>query len=108
MLGDPRFDEDHYQQKVELLVQERVAVVSFTFGCPAPSVVERLQRVGFEVRADLVSGDSAFWVQLTPGQVEALGLVPGSDVWVRPARGAAAIVPAPTAAVAPVLDEALR
>ncbi len=30
--GRPRFDEDHYQQKVELLVQG-VAVVSFTFGC---------------------------------------------------------------------------
>src|SRR3954452_10803309 len=69
-----------------------------------PARVDRLQRVGFEVRADLVSGDWPFWVQLTPGQVEALELAPGSDVWVRPARGAASIGAAtPTA---PVLQPA--
>src|SRR3954454_9879713 len=67
---------------------------------PFPARVDRLQRVGFEVRADLVSGDSPFWVQLTPGQVEALELGPGSDVWVRPARGAATIgLATPTAPV---------
>ncbi|HET9871637.1 MAG TPA: sulfate ABC transporter ATP-binding protein [Propionibacteriaceae bacterium] len=53
--------------------------------------VERLQRVGFEVRADLRSSESAFRVQLTPGQVEALDLHEDSQVWVRLARGAAAI-----------------
>ena len=68
--------------------------------------MQRLQRVGFEVRADLVSEDSTFWVQLTPGQVEALGLGVGSAAWVRPARGAATI-PAAGAPV-PVLDEAVR
>jgi hypothetical protein len=52
-----------------------------------------LQRVGFEVRADLRSGPSAFWVQLTPGQVEALNLREGAPVWVRPSRGAASIDP---------------
>ena len=31
-LGDPRFENDHYLQKVQLLVQKRVAVVSFSFG----------------------------------------------------------------------------
>ena len=55
--------------------------------------VERLQRVGFEVRADLRSGDSGFWVQLTPGQVEALNLREGAPVWVRPSRNAATIDP---------------
>ena len=58
-----------------------------------PADVERLQRVGFEVRADLRSGHSAFWVQLTPGQVEALNLREGAPVWVRPSRGAASIDP---------------
>jgi sulfate transport system ATP-binding protein len=80
------------------------------FDTPQPSTtparVQRLQRVGFEVRADLVAEDSTFWVQLTPGQVEALGLGVGSAAWVRPARGAATI-PATSAAV-PVLDEAVR
>ena len=54
--------------------------------------VDRLQRVGFEVRADLYAGDSAFWVQLTPGQVDSLDLAADSEVWVRPAQGAATIV----------------
>jgi sulfate/thiosulfate transport system ATP-binding protein len=53
--------------------------------------VERLQRIGFEVRADVRSADSNFWVQLTPGQIEAMGLTEGAPVWVRPARGAATI-----------------
>jgi len=56
-----------------------------------PARVERLQRVGFEVRADASAGAERFWLQLTPGQVEALELSPGSPVWVRPARGAATI-----------------
>jgi sulfate transport system ATP-binding protein len=55
--------------------------------------VEKLQRVGFEVRANLSSADSRFWVQLTPGQVETLDLAAGSTIWVRPARGAATIRP---------------
>ncbi len=55
--------------------------------------VLRLQRIGFEVRADLRSGDSSFWVQLTPGQVDALDLVAGSRVWVRPSRRAAGVLP---------------
>jgi sulfate transport system ATP-binding protein len=60
--------------------------------------VERLLRVGFEVRADLRSGDARFWVQLTPGQVESLDLTVGSRVWVRPSRGAATIAPSPQSA----------
>lgn len=48
-LGDPRFDDDHYKRKVELLTQERVPVVSFTFGCPTPVVVQQLQAVGTSV-----------------------------------------------------------
>ncbi|HEX8510381.1 MAG TPA: TOBE-like domain-containing protein, partial [Propionibacteriaceae bacterium] len=53
--------------------------------------VGRLQRVGFEVRADLETSGAPCWVQLTPGQVESLDLAVGSAVWVRPARGAATI-----------------
>jgi len=56
-----------------------------------PARVEKLQRVGFEVRANLRHQDAAFWVQLTPGQVETLGLVEDAAVWVRPASGAATI-----------------
>jgi sulfate transport system ATP-binding protein len=55
------------------------------------ATVEKLQRVGFEVRADLREGDARFRLQLTPGQVESLNLGEGSQVWVRPARTAATI-----------------
>jgi sulfate/thiosulfate transport system ATP-binding protein len=48
-----------------------------------PAMVTRIQRVGFEVRAEL--GDSGTWVQLTRGQNEALELTEGSRVWLRAA-----------------------
>ena len=48
--------------------------------------VTRLQRVGFQVRADFRVGGSEPWAQLTRGQADALDLRPGSRVWVRPAR----------------------
>ncbi len=47
--------------------------------------VNRLQRVGFEVRAEMVTGtDAATTVQLTRGQSEALNLTEGVAVWLRP------------------------
>jgi sulfate/thiosulfate transport system ATP-binding protein len=51
----------------------------------AEAEVTRLQRVGFEVRAELRSGTSVPWAQLTRGQAEALELRPGSRVWLRAA-----------------------
>ena len=47
--GDPRHDDDGYEEKLDLLAEERVAVVSFTFGAPDPSVVERLHAVNSDV-----------------------------------------------------------
>ena len=34
-LGEPRYEDDDWERKLELVLDERVAVVSFTFGCPA-------------------------------------------------------------------------
>jgi nitronate monooxygenase len=48
-LGSPRFEDDHLEAKLELLVTERPAVVSFTFGCPSADVVERLHEVSVAV-----------------------------------------------------------
>src|SRR4051812_35787790 len=42
-LGDPRFDDDGWGEKLELLVEEPVEVVSFTFGCPPSEVIQRLR-----------------------------------------------------------------
>jgi sulfate transport system ATP-binding protein len=47
--------------------------------------VTRLQRIGFEVRAELRSDDDRPWAQLTRGQAESLELTEGSRVWVRAA-----------------------
>jgi nitronate monooxygenase len=45
-LGEPRFDDDDWEAKLELVCAERPAVVSFTFGCPAAGVFERLRGAG--------------------------------------------------------------
>lgn len=43
------YGTDHLEDKLALLVAEPVAVVSFTFGCPDPVAVARLQEVGSTV-----------------------------------------------------------
>jgi sulfate transport system ATP-binding protein len=48
-----------------------------------PAEITRLQRIGFEVRAELRVGDEQPWAQLTRGQAEAMELVDGARVWVR-------------------------
>ena len=48
-----------------------------------PGEIVRLQRIGFEVRAELRVGDEQPWAQLTRGQAEALELTEGRRVWVR-------------------------
>ena len=57
-LGEPRYTDDDWQAKIELLLRERVPVVSFTFGCPEPQLIEALHDAGSEV-----------WVTVTaPGE----------------------------------------
>ena len=53
-LGEPRFDDDEWEAKLDVLETERPAVASFTFGCPAPAVVSRLH-----------DNDVAVWVTIT-------------------------------------------
>jgi nitronate monooxygenase len=48
-LGEPRFDDDAFAAKVEALVAEPVAVVSFVFGLPGPAAVQRLRAAGSDV-----------------------------------------------------------
>lgn len=48
-----------------------------------PARVERLVRLGFEVRADLVAGGEELWVQLTRGEADRLRLEPGTEVHLR-------------------------
>ncbi|UQX86770.1 sulfate ABC transporter ATP-binding protein [Jatrophihabitans telluris] len=71
---------------IEVLTADHVGSVQAT--------ITRLQRIGFEVRAEFDAGDSAPWVQLTRGQAEALELAEGSAVWLRPASRASTLVAA--------------
>jgi nitronate monooxygenase len=60
-LGTPRWDDDRYSEKLELVAAERVPVVSFTFGCPSREDVDRLH-----------DADVAVWVTVTtPGEAQA-------------------------------------
>lgn len=60
-LGHPRWDDDSYRAKFDLLLAHRVPVVSFTFGLPSDTDVERLHAAG-----------SAIWVTVTtPAEAQA-------------------------------------
>jgi nitronate monooxygenase len=58
-LGEPVSDDDDFTAKVELVARERVAVASFTFGCPPPSVVARLHEAGCDVWVTVTNPDEA-------------------------------------------------
>jgi nitronate monooxygenase len=62
-LGEPRYDDDDWERKLQLVGDERVAVVSFTFGCPAAGVVERLHKLGIAVWVTVTSVAEAIVAQ---------------------------------------------
>ena len=64
-LGEPRHDDDRWEEKLALARDERVPVVSFTSGCPDPAEVARLRDAG-----------SAVWVTVTTA-AEAVSAVDG-------------------------------
>jgi len=58
--GEPRPDDtDDWERKVDLVLRERVPVVSFTFGLPGRAVVGALQRAGIETVATVTDVDEA-------------------------------------------------
>jgi nitronate monooxygenase len=67
-LGDPRFDDDDWEAKLELMRAERPAVVSFTFGCPAGEVVDELH-----------GADVAVWVTVTSAEEARVAHEAGAD-----------------------------
>jgi nitronate monooxygenase len=69
-LGEPRYDDDAWKAKLDLVRAERVPVVSFTFGCPDGSVVGSLRDAGCEVWVTVTSQDEA--VAATDAGAEAL------------------------------------
>ncbi|HEX4722438.1 MAG TPA: nitronate monooxygenase [Pseudonocardiaceae bacterium] len=57
--GDPHWDDDGYQAKIDLLVATAVPVVSFTFGLPESADVHRLHEAGAEVVVTVTTPDEA-------------------------------------------------
>ncbi len=60
-LGDPIHDDDAFDAKVEVVLAERPAVVSFSFAWPPAEVVDRLQGAGIEVWVTLNDASEAAW-----------------------------------------------
>jgi nitronate monooxygenase len=70
-LGAPRFDDDHWAAKLDLLIEDPVPVVSFVFGCPSAETVHALHGAGSEV-----------WVTVTTPPEAAAAEAAGADVLV--------------------------
>lgn len=48
-VGEARYHDDAYFEKLALVGSQRPAVASFTFGCPEPERIEALRQAGVEV-----------------------------------------------------------
>ena len=57
--GEPRSDDDHFGAKIDALLAEPVPLVSFTFGCPAPGLVESLHGAGSQVWVTVTGTEEA-------------------------------------------------
>jgi nitronate monooxygenase len=54
-LGKPRFDDDSFADKLELVCKRAIPVVSFTFGAPPRQAVDELHAAGSEVWVTVTS-----------------------------------------------------
>jgi nitronate monooxygenase len=59
IVGDPSWDDDHYDGKIAALLAAPPPVVSFTFGCPSAEVVAALQGSGAIVVVTVTSAGEA-------------------------------------------------
>lgn len=58
-LGEPRSDDDDWAAKLDLLAESPVALVSFTFGCPAPEDIARVKQSTGEAWVTVTTADEA-------------------------------------------------
>ena len=54
-LGEPRHDDDGWEDKLAVAEAERVPLVTFTFGCPEPAVFDRMHAAGAEAWVTVTS-----------------------------------------------------
>jgi nitronate monooxygenase len=70
-VGEPRYGDDDWSAKLDLLLGDPVPVVSFTFGCPDREVIDRFRQAGSEV-----------WVTVTSPEEASQAETAGADVLV--------------------------
>jgi nitronate monooxygenase len=58
-LGEPRWDDDAFDAKIDLLVAAGAHTVSFTFGCPSPDILRRLRDGGARTAVTVTNADEA-------------------------------------------------
>ena len=58
-LGEPTWDDDGRRAKLELVLDERPDLVSFTFGCPEAEVLSRLADAGVHTAVTVTTADEA-------------------------------------------------
>jgi nitronate monooxygenase len=80
-LGEPHYDDDAFDAKLEIALDAGVEVVSFTFGCPAASVIARVRRSGV-----------ALWLTVTSSEEARAASTGGADALVVQGRRRAATV----------------
>ena len=54
-LGEPRWEDDSYDAKLDVVAATHVDLVSFTFGCPSADIIERLHRADVKVAVCVTS-----------------------------------------------------
>ena len=54
-LGEPRWDNDHWQSKIDLVLDVRPNLVSFTFGCPRSDLLRRLAELEIHTAVTVTS-----------------------------------------------------
>ena len=67
-----------------------IEIMTFPAPGSVPATIERLVRLGFEVRVDAIADGRDVWVQITRGEADRLDLAPGSEVFLRPVADRAA------------------
>ena len=58
-LGEPRWDDDGWRAKLEVVLDARPAVVSFTFGCPSRDVLRLLAQSEIHSTVTVTTSDEA-------------------------------------------------
>jgi len=67
-LGEAQWEDDHWGTKIEILLEDPPAIVSFTFGCPEAQLVTKLQAAGSQV-----------WITVTQAREAAIAAAIGAD-----------------------------